>query len=107
MKGKNHRCGPCTFACSSTSCTSLLMEVAALRRGTIDECNVEDAEKRFHVVAASLEARSANRRHCCDMEVLFSIFHIGDVGIGVMGRGHGHYLVGMWCVCGFIAGRWC
>ena len=30
-----------------------------------------------------------------------------NVGIGVMGRGRGCYLVGMWRVCGFMASRWC
>jgi hypothetical protein len=34
-----------------------------------------------------------------DMEVPFSIFHIGDMGIGVMGRGHGHCLVCTACMC--------
>jgi hypothetical protein len=31
--------------------------------------------------------------------VPFSIFHIGDVGIGVVGRGRGRYLGGRGCVC--------
>jgi hypothetical protein len=34
-----------------------------------------------------------------DMEVPFSIFHIGDVGVGVVGRGRGRYLAGRVCVC--------
>ena len=35
------------------------------------------------------------------MEALFSIFHIGDVGVGVMGRWRSCYLVGRGCVYGF------
>ena len=48
------------------------------------------AKKRFHVLATSLEALSAIRRHCQDMEALFSDFHISDVGVGVVGSFFGH-----------------
>ena len=47
--------------------------------------DVEVAEKHFHVLATSLEALSAIRRRCLDMEALFSDFHIGNVGVGVVG----------------------
>ena len=73
------------------------MGLVALCRGTLSECatDMEAAEKRFHVPAMSLEALSANRRHCRDMEVLFSSFHIGSVGVGVMVRGRCRHLACM------------
>jgi hypothetical protein len=43
------------------------------------------AKKHFHVLAMSLEALSAIQQRCRDMEALFSSFHIGDVGRGVIG----------------------
>ena len=50
----------------------------------------EAAEKRFHVPATSLEALSAIRRRCRDMEALFSDFHVGDMGVGVVGGCRDH-----------------
>ena len=47
--------------------------------------DVEATEICFHVPATSLEALSAIRRRCRDMEALFSSFHVGDVGVGVVG----------------------
>ena len=72
----------------------------------IDEDGTDEkaAKKCFHVLATLLEVLSAIRRCCRDMEVLFSDFHIGDVGVGVVGSffGHrsGHFIVA-WacCVC--------
>ena len=65
------------------------MGLAASCRGTLSECaaDVEAAEKHFHVLATSLEVLSANRQHCRDMEALFSSFHIGGMGVGVVVRG--------------------
>ena len=36
------------------------------------------------------------------MEALFSVFHVADMGIGVMGRG----VVIIWWVCGVFVGSW-
>ena len=55
-----------------------------------DGADEKAAKKRFHVLATSLEALSAIRRHCQDMEALFSDFHISDVGVGVIGCSFGH-----------------
>ena len=52
----------------------------------------EAAEKHFHVPATSLEALSANRRRCQDMEVLLCGFHVDDVCEGVIGCGRGRSL---------------
>jgi hypothetical protein len=41
-----------------------------------------------------VEALSANTRRCRDMESLFCDFHVGNVGMGVTGRGRGHSLRG-------------
>jgi hypothetical protein len=53
--------------------------------------------KGFYVLATSLEAVSAIRQRCRDMEALFSDFHVGDVGVGVVdgyfGRWFGHLAV--------------
>ena len=56
-------------------------------RGVIGEHCADDkaAKKCFHVLAMSLEALSAIRRRCQDMEALFSGFHIGAVGVGLVG----------------------
>jgi len=69
-------------------------------RRIVKECvaDVEVAEKRFHVPATSLEALSANRRHCWDMEALLSGFHAGDVGVGVIGCGRACSFGCMGCV---------
>jgi hypothetical protein len=69
------------------------MGVGWQRRGVISEhgADKEAAEKRFHVPATSLEALSAIRRHCRDMEVLFSDFHVGDMGVGVVEGYRGHW----------------
>ena len=73
-------------------------------RGVIDE-HVTDkkaAKKHFHVPATLLEVLSAIRRHCRDMEALFSCFHISDVGRGVVGGCRGRWfgrLVVSWA-CG-------
>jgi hypothetical protein len=52
----------CTFTHFGTSRASWCMELTALRRGMLGECgaDVEDAERRFHVSATSLEALSAS-----------------------------------------------
>jgi len=57
------------------------------RRGVMIEAGADEeaAEKPFHVPATPLEALSAIRRRCRDMEALFSRFHVGDVGRGVVG----------------------
>jgi len=76
----------------------------------IDEHVAEEeaAEKRFNVPATSLEALSAIRRRCRDMEALFSDFHIGDVRMGVVegGRGRwcGHLVVLQTCKQGVVVG---
>ncbi len=62
------------------------------------------AKKHFRVPATSLEALSAIRRCCRDMEAVFSRFHIGDAGRGVMGGCRGcrfGHLVVSW-VCGAL-----
>ena len=68
----------------------------------------EAAEKCFHVLATPLEALSAIRRRCWDMEALFSGFHIDEVGMGKVGsypgRRLGRLVVSR--VCGGIGG-WC
>ena len=80
------------------------------RRGVIGEHVADEkaAKKHFHVPATSLEVLSAIRRHCWDMEVLFSGFHIGDVGRGVVGGGRdrrcGRLVVSR--MCGAVGG-WC
>ena len=53
----------------------------------IDEDGTDEkaAKKHFHVLATSLEALSAIRRHCQDMEALFS-----NVGVGAVGSSFGH-----------------
>ena len=58
----------------------------------IDENGTDEkaAKKCFHVLATSLEALSAIRRHCQDMEALFGDFHVSDVGVGVVGSLFGH-----------------
>ncbi len=70
-------------------------------RGIIIEyvTDVEGAEKCLHVPATSLEALSANRRRCWDMEALFCDFHASDVGIWVIWSGHGCRLGCVGCVC--------
>ena len=50
------------------------------------------AKKCFHVLATSLEALSTIRQHCQDMEALFSDFHIGNVGVGVVENCLSHWL---------------
>jgi len=64
------------------------------------------AKKRFRVPATSLEALSAIRRCCRDMEALFSVFHVGDVGVGVVGGCHGCWVDGL--VASWMCGcrRW-
>ena len=54
--------------------------------------NEKAAKKCFHVLATSLEALSTIRRHCRDMEALFSDFHIGNVGVGVVENCLSHWL---------------
>ena len=75
------------------------MGLAASCRGTLSECatDMEATEKRFHVPATSLGALGANRRHCrdMDMEVLFSSFHVGSMGVGVVVRECCHHLACM------------
>ena len=53
------------------------------------------------------QCREGVYKYFADVEDAEKHFHVGDMGVGVMGRGHGHYLVDMWHVCGFMAGRWC
>jgi len=59
------------------------------------------AKKHFHVPATSLEALSTIRQHCQAMEALFSDFHIGDMGMGIVGgcrgRRFGHLVVSGTC----------
>ena len=79
-------------------------------RGVIGErvADKKAAKKRFHVPATSLEALSAIRRRCQAMEALFSDFHVGDVGVGIVGgrrgRRFGHLMV--LGICGLWAGWW-
>ena len=70
-------------------------------RRMVDEyvADVEVAKKHFYVPAMSLEALSAIRRRCWDMEALFSVFHVGDVGVGVVWSGRGCRLGCGGCVC--------
>jgi len=56
--------------------------------------DVEVAKKRFYVPATSLEALSAIRQRCRDMEALFSNFHVGNVGGDGMERSW--VSVGVW-----------
>ena len=72
--------------CFGTSCASGVIGVVGHRIGAIDEPSADEeaAEKHFHVPATSPEALSAIRRRCQDMEVLFSNFHVGEVGVGVV-----------------------
>jgi len=76
----------------------------------IDEhgADEEAADKCFHVPATSLEALSAIRRRCRDMEALFSSFHVGDVGGGVVGgcRGRRFGCLVVSRMCGAVGG-WC
>jgi hypothetical protein len=100
VKGKNHVCGPCTFTRSGTPGASWQMGLVSSCRETSGECaaDVEDAEKRFHVPVTSSEALSANRRCCRDMEALFSVFHVGEVGVGVVVVWRGRYVACTGCV---------
>ena len=77
-----------------------MIGVVGHRNGVIDEpsANEEDAENHFHVPATSLEALSAIRQCCQDMEVLFSNFHIGDMGVGVVGCCRGCQFHHLGCV---------
>ena len=84
-------------------------EIVCGRKGVIDEHIADEkvAEKHFYVPATSLEALSAIRQRCRDMEVLFSNFHIGDIGVGMVGHCHGHqsgHLVVAWTYCACKAG---
>ena len=74
VKGENHACGSGALACSGTSCASALMGLVVPCRGIITwyVADVEGTEMCFHVPATSLEALSANTRHCQDMEVLYA-----------------------------------
>ena len=70
----------------------------------IDENGADEkaTKKHIHVLATSLEALSAIRRHCRDMEALFSDFHIGNVGVGVVENCLSHWLgcfVMAWVCC--------
>jgi len=64
------------------------------------------AKKHFHVPATLLEVLSAIRQRYQDMEALFSDFHIGDMGMGVVGGWcgcqYGHFVVSRTC----SAWRW-
>ena len=99
LKDKKHTGGQKPPACFHTFCASGVNGVMGKCIGMINEhvADEEAAEKHFHVPATSLEALSAIRRHCQDMEVLFCIFHIGDVGMGIVGgcrgRRFGHLVV--------------
>ena len=86
--------------CFGTSCASGIVGVVGHCKGAIDEPSADEeaAEKYFHVLATSLEALSTIRRRCQDMEVLFSNFHVGDVGVGVVGCCHGHWFRHLGCV---------
>ena len=80
------------------------------RIGVIDEYVADEkaTKKHFHVPATSLEALSAIRRRCRDMEAPFSGFHIGDVGVGVMWVRRRCWLgVGDVYVCQMCRERWC
>ena len=72
-------------------------------RGVIYEHGADEkaAEKHFHVPATSLEALSAIRRCCQDMEALFGVFHVGDVGMrvvwGCRGGCRGRLVVSQMC----------
>jgi hypothetical protein len=97
-------------ACFGTSCASGVNGVVCQRGEAIDEdgADEEAAEKRLHVLATSLEALSAIRRCCQNMEVLFSHFHVGDMGMGVVGgrRGHRFGRLVVSGMCGGV-GSWC
>ena len=66
----------------------------------------EAAEKHFHVPATSLEVLSAIQRHCRGMEALFSDFHSGGVGVGVVwsciGRRFGCLVISWTCGGGAV-----
>ena len=84
-------------------------EIVCGRKGVIDEHITDEkvAEKHFYVPATSLEALSTIRRCCGDMEALFSDFHIGDIGVGMVGHCRGHqsgHLVVAWTYCACKAG---
>jgi len=72
--------------------------------------DVEATEICFHVPATSLEVLSAIQRRCQDMEALFSSFHVGDVGVGVVGgyrgRRFGRLVMSWTCgACGCCVAR--
>ena len=83
-----------------TSCASGMIGVVGHCKGVIDEhsANEEAAEKHFHVLATSPEALSTIRQCCQDMEVLFSDFHVGNMGVGVVGGCHGCRFCHLGCV---------
>ena len=94
--------------CFGTSCASGVIGVVGSRKGAIDEHSADEeaAEKHFHVPATSSEALSAIQRRCQGMEALFSDFHVGDVGVGVVGgwsgRRFGHLVVSGTCGAGEV-----
>jgi len=108
LKDKIHEGGLWPPTCFGTSCASGVNGVMWRCRGVIDKHGTDEkaAEKCFHVPATSLEALSAIRWRCQDMEAIFSSFHIGSVGVRVVGGWRGGWF-GRLAVLQGIGGGWC